>query len=234
MLDGPDPVKALTAFRDGPWQDPAASMLGSEQEAWLDHAMAASVRSGQRWQVVAFGTVLGKLRVPDDAMTWVKPGATRRARRYFEKGTIGSRLGLPLTYDNWGGYPAARARFLASAQGMGANLVVVCGDSHNAWAFDLAQEGKPAGVEFAGHSVTAPGLERATAPDPSVIARSMVGANPELKWCDTSRRGYMATTLTPERVRNDWVFVDTVLRRDPGASVGYSTSVERGRNGMAS
>ncbi len=232
LLDAPDPVKALTAFRDGPWQDPAASMMGSEQEAWLDHAMAASIHAGQRWQIVAFGTIMGHVRVPDDAMTWVKPHATKRAKRYFEKGVIGSKLGLPLTYDNWGGYPAARARFLKSAQGMAANLVLLCGDSHNAWAFDLAQDGRPAGIEFAGHSVTAPGLERTTAPAPELVAAAMLRANAELKWCDTSRRGYMATTITRDRVRNDWVFMDSVLARGTGASVGYGASVERGRNVM--
>ena len=115
---------------------------------------------------------------------------------------------------------------------MGANLLVLCGDSHNAWAFDLGQDGKRAGVEFAGHSVTSPGYESATGADPKVIAAGLVAANPELKWCDTSRRGYMALTLTPERASNDWVFVDTILRRDSAASVGHTAVVQRGRNAM--
>ena len=159
-----DPIQALTRFRDGPWQDPAATMLGSEQEVWLDHAMRRSIRAGQNWQVVGFGTIMGRNVAPPDAMAWLKPDATPRTRTYVQAGVTAGKLGLPMDYDNWGGYPAARARFLKSAQAMGANLVVICGDSHNAWAFDLAQDGKPAGVEFAGHSVTSPGLNRRSAP----------------------------------------------------------------------
>jgi len=228
-----DPVKALTAFRDGAWQDPAMTMLGSEQEVWLDHAMRRSVKAGQRWQVVGFGTILGNLATPMDAMSWLAPDADPRAKAFVQAGVTAARLGLPMNYDSWGGYPAARARFLQSSQAMGANLLVVCGDSHNAWAFDLAQDGKAAGVEFAGHAVTSPGFESATRIDPKTVAAGLVRANPELKWCDTSRRGYMALTLTPEQARNDWVFVDSVTERSLKASIGHSATVTRGRNVMA-
>lgn len=227
-----DPVKALTAFRDGAWQDPAVTMLGSEQEVWLDHAMRRSVKAGQRWQVVGFGTIMGNLVTPAEAMSWLAPDADPRAKAYVMAGVTAGKLGLPLGYDSWGGYPAARARFLKSSQAMGANLLVVCGDSHNAWAFDLAQDGKAAGVEFAGHAVTSPGFESALKLDPKVVAAGMVKANPELKWCDTSRRGYMALTLTPDQARNDWVFVDTITERSLKASVGHSATVQRGRNVM--
>ncbi|WP_404335218.1 alkaline phosphatase D family protein [Sphingomonas sp. MMS12-HWE2-04] len=233
MFQQADVAAALKAFRDGPWQDPAVTMLGSEQENWLSHAMRRSVRDGQKWQVVGFGTIMGETRLPPQAMDWLKPDASKGTRDYVESGVAAGKLGLPLTFDNWGGYPAARARFLRSAQGMGANLVVICGDSHNGWAYDLGQDGKPAGVEFAGHSVTSPGYEHSTATDPKRVAAALVAANPELKWCDTSRRGYMAMTLTPERVSNDWVFVDTVERRSLRASVGHSAVVQRGRNVMA-
>ncbi|MGN7997365.1 alkaline phosphatase D family protein [Sphingomonas sp. 22176] len=227
-----DPVKALTAFRDGAWHDPAVTMLGSEQEVWLDHAMRRSVKAGQRWQVVGFGTIMGNLSTPAAAMDWLAPDADPRAKAYVQAGVLAGKLGLPLGYDSWGGYPAARARFLKSSQSMGANLLVVCGDSHNAWAFDLAQDGKAAGVEFAGQAVTSPGFESALKTDPKVIAAAMVKANPELKWCDTSRRGYMALTLTPDQARNDWVFVDNVTERSLKASVGHSAIVQRGRNVM--
>lgn len=232
LFAAPDPVKALTAFRDGAWQDPAATMLGSEQEAWLGDAVARSVRAGQRWQVVGFGTIMGDIRAPEDSLSWVRPDAPARTRAYVMAGVTASKAGLPVSLDSWGGYPQARARFLKSAQGAGANLIVLAGDSHNAWAFDLAQGGKPAGVEFAGHSVTSPGYENALDIDPKLVAAALVRTNSELKWCDTSRRGYMALTLTPDHATNDWVFVDTIARRDPAASVGHSATVTRGANAM--
>ncbi|MBX9859819.1 MAG: alkaline phosphatase D family protein [Sphingomonas sp.] len=225
--------KALTEFRDGKWMDPAASMMGSQQEDWLAHAMRASVKAGQRWQVVGFGTIMGNTVMPEAAAGWLSPDAPQRSRNFVLAGIAAAKVGLPLNYDSWGGYPAARARFLRTAQGAGANLVVISGDSHNGWAYDLKQDGKAAGVEFAGHGVTSPGYESSIGIDPKTVAAALIGANPELKWCDTSRRGYMALTITPERVSNDWIFVDTIKAKSAAASVGHSATVSRGRNVMA-
>jgi alkaline phosphatase D len=43
----------------------------------------------------------------------------------------------------------------------------------------------------------------------------------------------MALTITPDRVSNDWLFVDTVKTPNPAARVGHSATVERGRRQMA-
>ena len=233
LLGGLDPRAALIKFRDTAWQDPAATMMGSTQEAWLARGLRQSVKAGTRWQVVNFGTILGETRLPPDAKDWIAPDANPRAKAYLTAGLLASSVGLPFNFDNWGGYPAARRRFLSDAQAAGANLIVLSGDSHNGWAYDLAQGGKPAGVEFAGHAVTSPGVESGVAADPAKVAAAIVRANPELKWCDTSRRGYMVLTLTPEAARNDWVFVDTVRERGTKASIGHSATVARGRNVMA-
>lgn len=231
LLRAPDPAAALKAFRDGAWQDPAVTMMGSQQEVWLAHDLRRSVRQGQRWQVVGFGTVMGKQQLPVAAEALLG-GGTGHVDEYVRGAIAATRAGVASNLDSWGGYPAARARFLHSAQAAEAELVVLSGDSHNAWAFDLAQDGA-AGVEFAGHAVTSPGFESAFATDPAKVARMMVEGNPELKWCDTSRRGYMALTITPEQVRNDWLFVDTIRQRSGKASVGHSATVRRGRRVMA-
>ena len=117
-------------------------MMGSQQEVWLSHAMQASVKSGRPWQIVGFGTVIG----PDDDARAKRPTgsaapAKRRACFVTTVALPQRRRGLPFNYDNWGGYPAARARFLRSVQALGGNTVVITGDSHNAWAYNLAQDG---------------------------------------------------------------------------------------------
>jgi alkaline phosphatase D len=43
----------------------------------------------------------------------------------------------------------------------------------------------------------------------------------------------MAMTLTPERVSNDWVMVDTVKTSSAAASIGHTASISRGDNVMA-
>ncbi|WP_448502499.1 alkaline phosphatase D family protein [Sphingomonas sp.] len=227
---GGDVAGALTAFRDGEWQNAAATMMGSAQEAWLATAMAASARGGTRWQVVGFGTIMGETRAPEAALGWIKADAPERVRNYVQAGVLASKLGLPSNLDNWGGYPAARARFLKAAQEAGGSTIVIAGDSHNAWAYDLAQDGQAAAVEFAGHSVTSPGYESAIAIDPKRVAAAMVETNPELKWCDTSRRGYMDLHLTPDAATNQWWFVDTIRERGVRASVGHRATVRRGAN----
>ena len=228
-----DPAAALKAFRDGAWMDPAATMMGSQQETWLSHAMQASVGSGRPWQIVGFGTIMGQTRMPAGAAGLLGGAGTERARTFVEHGIAAGAIGLPFNYDNWGGYPAARARFLRSVQAIGGNTVVISGDSHNGWAYNLSHDGRPAAVEFAGHSVSSPGFESAFAADPRTVAAALFAGNAELAWCDTSRRGYMALTVAADRVRNDWIMVDTIKTRSPRASVGHSATVWPGRRSIA-
>jgi alkaline phosphatase D len=126
----------------------------------------------------------------------------------------------------WAGYPAARARLLAAAQAADADLIVLAGDSHNAWAFELAHDGKPAAVEFDVQSVTSPGYEQALSGDAAAVRDAVVGASPELQWCDTSQRGYMTVTLTPEEARAEWTFMKTI-REATTATTGTQIATAR-------
>ena len=225
LLTAADPMALL--------HDPARTMMGSAQESWLAHALAASVKSGRRWQLVGSGTLVGQLALPLDAGGWIAPDAPGWSRNGMESRLKAARAGLPLYLDTWSGYPAARARLLASAEAADANLIVLSGDSHNAWAFDLANEGRAAGVEFGGTSVTSHGLESSTSADPTRTARDLVAANRELAWCDTSRRGYMAVTLTPDTATSDWVMVDTVMQPSLAATIAHRATVPHGRRAMA-
>ena len=87
-------------------------------------------------------------------------------------------------------------------------------------------------LPLSGTSVTTHGLESATQADPRRIARDFVAANRELTWADTSGRGYMAVTLTPDRATCDWVMVDTITERSPAARIAHRATVARGRRVM--
>ncbi len=90
----------------------------------------------------------------------------------------------------------------------------------------------PAGVEFGTNSVTSPGLEaNLRGVSPEQVSRSLVAANPELKWCDTSNRGYMALSFTPDEMRCEWQLLDTIRTRST-ASRTQSASVRRGTQRM--
>ena len=223
-----DPDAALKAFRDGPWQDSSATMLGSAQESWLAHAMKANARSAP-WQLVGMGTILGRTVMPAQAVDWLKPDASAGTIASFRNSVRAARAGVPMWMDRWDGYPAARARLLNAAQAADADLVMLSGDSHNAWAYGLEQDGKPAGVEFAGHAVTSNGMENSCGADPRVVAQGFVAANPELKWADTSRRGYMMIEVTPQRVTGEWQFLRTITTRSLELSGTHRMQVALGR-----
>ncbi len=223
-----DPDAALRAFRDGAWQDTSATMLGSTQESWLTHQMTANAKSTP-WQLVGMGTILGRTVMPQDAVSWLKSTSTPHAVEGFRNDVRAAKQGVPMWMDRWDGYPAARSRLLKSAQAADADLVMLSGDSHNAWAFSLAEEGKAAGVEFAGHSVTSNGLDSSFSADPKVVAQGFMAANPEMKWADTSQRGYMMIEITPQRVTGDWLFLQTVKAHTTALSGTHRMSVEKGR-----
>tara|TARA_R110001606_G_scaffold74168_16_gene171796 strand:+ start:5729 stop:7381 length:1653 start_codon:yes stop_codon:yes gene_type:complete len=226
-----DVQKALESFRDNVWQDPALEMIGGEQEAWLAAAMGRSKAAGTKWQVWSQQCVMGELKLPQEAINWVADDAPAFARKRLEVGAMAAKMGLPINFDSWDGYPKARERALSIAQQADANLVVLSGDSHNAWAFDLSTNEGAAGVEFGGHSVTSPGLESyLSGARPDVAAKALINTNSQLQWTDTSQRGYMTVTLTPEKATSTWHFLDTIRTKSIALSGSKSQTVLRGAN----
>ena len=228
LMRASDPAKAFAEFRDGAWRDPSMTMFGTEQESWL---FGAFNRNKSTWAVLGSGTNMGYNYTPETAADWFPKDAPDRTRNFVRQGIAAAKAGLPYNLDNWGGYPVARARLLAAAQKADANLVVVTGDSHNGWAFDLPQDGKAAGVEFGGHSVSSPGFESAAqGTDPNDIARALMEASKqELRFVDTSNRGYMHLSLTPQAATNEWVFMQTVKDLSLATKPGHKMKVRPGR-----
>ena len=230
LMLGPDPEANLRAFAAGPWLDPAMTMMGTAQEHWLGKAVRQSVQAGTRWQVIGVGAPMGTAILPPTADSWLARDARPVWHSRFKAAAIATRAGLPSNFDNWGGYPAARKRFLTMVQGAGANAVVLSGDSHNGWAYELPGERGAAAVEFSTPGVTPPGIDEATrGTDPRRVARDLVAGNPELKWADTSQRGYMTLTLTPQAATNEWVFMDTVATRSLVSRDTHRMRVKPGR-----
>jgi alkaline phosphatase D len=214
-------------------EDPTRTMMGMAQESWVSETLAASVKRGTLWQVLAQQTNIGHLFTPVDALDLLAPGSPDYLVTYIRNGVAATKAGIPLNLDDWGGFPAARARLLAAAEKADSDLVVLSGDSHNGWAFDLPGAHGPAGAEFGGHSVSSPGYESYFSVPTDDIARMLRGSSPELKWADTKRRGYMAVELTPDRVNGEWVFMDTILSRSLATSDSHRMSVVRGARKFA-
>jgi alkaline phosphatase D len=231
---GEDLKASLMRFRDGAWRDPGRTMMGAGQEAWLAGAMKRSTGQGTRWQILAQQTVMGSWALPAEARTWVRADAPAQVRQVIAIGAAAAEVGLPLNLDAWDGYPAARDRLLSSALDANADLLVLSGDSHNHWAFDLDLAGTRAGAEFAGSSVTSPGLEAYTPGiAPGEVERGIRARNPALKWAETSRRGYLTLTLTPDRALGEWLSIDTIRTRSTRLAGRHAMNVRRGTNRFA-
>ncbi|PKI03231.1 alkaline phosphatase, partial [Shewanella sp. 11B5] len=122
---------------------------------------------------------------------------------------------IPYNLDAWDGYAYEREVILATAKSLQHNLVVIAGDTHNAWASDLTDSGGDiVGIEFATSSVSSPGLEYylglSDAEMPATEA-AIVGLVADLKYANLKDRGYLLLTFTENEVRSDWQYVDTIL-----------------------
>jgi alkaline phosphatase D len=245
MLDtrviGRDAPTNRDAYLAGTADAPARQLLGAEQEAWL---AARLQESSATWQVLGQQVVFGGMRIPlsvyddfsEDAINaFLAALDTPEASRTDAQRALLAqpRIGYELT--NWDGFPAARQRVLAMARATDKNLVVLSGDSHNAWAHDLRDTaGQRIGVEFATPSVTSTGLE-ITHPriGRQFLADSFLRMVPDLKYAETSRRGYVAVSFTPTAVTGEFVSVSSVLENGYSATLGATVQAQAGPAGRA-
>ncbi|ACA85252.1 alkaline phosphatase D family protein [Shewanella woodyi] len=121
---------------------------------------------------------------------------------------------IPYNLDAWDGYAYEREVILGTAKSKGSNLVVIAGDTHNAWANELSDAGgDTVGVEFATSSVSSPGLEFYLGIPADQQAATEAGVTQMvdgLQYTNLRDRGFMVLTFTAEQVRSDWHFVDTI------------------------
>ncbi|MFI9046202.1 alkaline phosphatase D family protein [Streptomyces sp. NPDC053427] len=176
-------------------QDPKRTLTGAAQERWLIDGWRASTA---RWNVLPQQVTFSERRnaTGDD---------------------------YQVSMDGWDGYTASRERVLAGAESAGVdNLVVLTGDVHVHYAFDIKKDFKDpgsrtAGVEFVTSSI-ASGKDGADKP---ANWGTYMAANPHLKFYN-GRRGYVTVTLGQDAARGDYRTVSAVTT--PGAPVRTAAS----------
>ncbi|MGH9172824.1 MAG: alkaline phosphatase D family protein, partial [Vicinamibacterales bacterium] len=169
-------------------------LLGPVQETWLADGLRDSTAAGKPWQL------LGQQVMFAPQSPGGKPSASS---------------------DSWDGYRAARNRVFDMVEDAKVrHLVVLTGDVHSSWAYDLARDpfdrskydpatGQGAvGTEVVTPAVTSPGGPAADRIAPLQVAR------PHLKFvAGDQQRGYVVLDLTPQRLQADWWFVPTIIER---------------------
>ena len=176
-------------------EDPRRSLLGRAQEEWLFGELQASKAGGTRWQV------LGQQVMFAPMAPWGQPSGNK---------------------DAWDGYRPARDRVVDFLEATGMkNTVILTGDVHSSWAYDVAKD--PWGRYDAATGRGATAIELVT---PSITSRTgwtaetaaerlrtLRAARPHLRWADGLSHGYLVLTVTREAVQSDWFGVPTIEER---------------------
>jgi alkaline phosphatase D len=191
-------------------RDPARTMLGAAQEAWLAEGLAGSKA---RWNLLAQQTPMAQssqlpVKAPLDGRIWT---------------------------DGWDGYPVARQRlFEALRKSAAANPVVLAGDVHTFYASELrmdfdrpvSKDNPVLASEFCGTSVT-------SGSRPQARTLQYLDMNPHVKYGRSDKRGYMLMEVTPDGMRTVFMGLDDVRDRETGVATLAGFELRPGRAGIA-
>ncbi|HEX6867018.1 MAG TPA: alkaline phosphatase D family protein [Caulobacteraceae bacterium] len=197
--------------------DPARTMMGERQEAWLANELAASVAAGRRWQVLGNQVVMARVAMPDvrksmseDAYATMLGGLPEDVRALVVQAGPIAAAGLPYNLDAWDGYPAARERLYGAFKAANATPIVLSGDSHAFWAnelYDIGGENRVA-AEFGGTGITSPGIGDVLVGAP--INSDFAQRNREVLFTDHAAKGFFVLALTREAATAEMMAVSTV------------------------
>ena len=197
--------------------DPDRRIMSEEQETWLTERLRDARGA---WRVVANQVVLSplSLELPEpvaDLANQLGP-------------VVAGRVMNP---DQWDGYPVARRRLLeVVADDAVGPVVVLTGDIHSSWAFEVPAGGDigapPIAVELVTPSVTSETFASIVGPDSSLVARGLAGVVeeqlPHVGLSEIQHHGYLVVSLTPERLQGDWWHVDAVDQATTGERLAAS------------
>ncbi|HEY6723914.1 MAG TPA: alkaline phosphatase D family protein [Polyangiaceae bacterium] len=164
--------------------DEDRSILGADQEEWLEDTLIASEA---RWRLLCQQVMLTSLP-----------------------------LGIS-NNDAWEGYPASRQRLFDLIESRSLdNVVVLTGDIHMSWAFDVLPRdaeaydpGTGAGsiaVEFVAPSVTSPSLGQG----PAETLEEALRAVPHVRLAQLWKRGYLLLDVDHDRLQAEWYLFERV------------------------
>ncbi|MDT0496430.1 alkaline phosphatase D family protein [Algiphilus sp. W345] len=191
-------------------EDPARTMLGLEQEAWLAAGLA---KSRATWRVYGNQTMFAQLHLLNTL------------------GLVSG--GIPGNPDQWDGYAANRNRIFDQwAQAGQRNHIVLSGDIHTSWASELTKyPGNPlsytprTGVGSVGAEFVCPSVTSGNSAQLDPIADVVRLLNTHIKYVELASHGYVLLDLTSSRAQGEFWFVDTIDTPEFGErfAAGYAT-----------
>ena len=217
--------------------DPKRTLMGYTQRDWLVDKLQQSTAT---WNVVGQQVLMSKMWIPAELLAslgQITSGGTssdtlaKMTAQITELVTLKLRLEqgdptltvqekarvttlVPYNLDAWDGYYAEREFLYDKLAEFNKKIIVLAGDTHNAWTSYLySQKGEYIGVELATSSVSSPGLEKYLSIPLTQLQQfefAFTTLIDELAFCNLNQRGYLMVTLDDKQVLSDWIFVDSI------------------------
>lgn len=217
--------------------DPKRTLMGYTQRDWLVGKLKQSTAT---WNVVGQQVLMSKMWIPAElllSLGQITSGGTspdtlaKMNAQITELVTLKLRLEqgdptltvqekarvttlVPYNLDAWDGYYAEREFVYDKLAEFNKKIIVLAGDTHNAWTSYLySQKGEYIGVELATSSVSSPGLEKYLSIPLAQLQQfefAFTTLIDELAYCNLNQRGYLMVTLDDKQVQSDWIFVDSI------------------------
>nr|WP_314370789.1 alkaline phosphatase D family protein [uncultured Acinetobacter sp.] len=139
----------------------------------------------------------------------------------------------PYNLDAWDGYFAEREILYGTLAQLKKKVVVLAGDTHNAWSSNLySKDGVFVGVELATSSVSSPGLEKYLNIPLDQLQQfefAFTTLIDELNYCNLNQRGYLIVQFDETQVQSQWIYVDSIKKSEYviDNTRGYQLSLDK-------
>lgn len=213
------------------------TLMGYTQRDWLIQQLESSKAT---WNVIGQQVLMSKMWIPAElllSLAAITSGAVdantliKMNQQITELVTLKVRLlkgdtslsavektrittVAPYNLDAWDGYFFEREILYNKLKSLNKKVVVLAGDTHNAWSSDLhTTQGDFVGVELATSSVSSPGMEKyLNISDDQLKAfeSAFTTLIDELNYANLKQRGYLNVSFTAEKMQAEWIFVNTI------------------------
>lgn len=227
--------------------DPKRTLMGYTQRDWLVDKLKQSTAT---WNVIGQQVLMSKMWIPAELLLSLgqitSGGASAETlakmnAQITELVTLKLRLEqgdptltaqektrvttvVPYNLDAWDGYYAERETVYENLASLNKKVIVLAGDTHNAWASYLySQKGQYVGVELATSSVSSPGLEKYLSIPMAQLQQfefAFTTLIDELAYCNLNQRGYLLVMLDQAQVQSNWIFVDSIKNAEYKVDTG--------------
>lgn len=234
------------------WLNPSRTMLGKRQKEWFKNQLNSS---NSVWQIIGQQVLMGKMLMPAELLpilskvlgevaatgsalpatfkafqvaiielVTIKTKLLRDDKTLTEEELARVKTVLPYNLDAWDGYFIEREDLLATFENK--KVIVLAGDTHNAWHSDLTNiAGDKLGVELATSSISSPGLEKYLGKGVLEFEQALQILIDDLSYSNFSERGFMELTINKASVVSEWKYVSTVANEIYTIKTGHTVTL---------